>query len=87
MKNVPVKSVPAALMWQTELANKPVGWELIEQDVSPLLNCAGGFKMLTCTVVPGVAGGPVENVRVGDASTLKSVNDPKSPLLPVTVIV
>jgi hypothetical protein len=37
--------------------------------------------------VPGVAGGPTENARVGIESTVKGVKDARSPLLPVTVIV
>jgi hypothetical protein len=47
MKKVPVKSVPADPIRQAELANKPEDRELIEQEVSPLLNCAGGFAMDT----------------------------------------
>ena len=88
MKNVPVKSVPPLPMWQAGLAIRPPGEVEIVHDVSPLLNCPGGkFSMDTSTVVPGVAGGPGVNPRVGVSSTLNIAGRALlSPVLPVTVI-
>lgn len=89
-KKVPVKRVPAAPMWQFELANKPAGRELIVQDVSPLLNWPGGkFAMVTVTVWPGAPGKGPEKAKIGVSSTLNAAGDRtlESPLLPVTRIV
>jgi hypothetical protein len=90
MKNVPVKSLPALAMWQTELSKSPPGDEVIEHEMLELLSCP--LPSLTKTVAPGateLTGEPScvrLNTRTGVASTVKAT-DALSPLSPVTVTV
>ena len=84
MKNVPVRDVPPLEIAHAEAANRPEGDADIEHEVSPLLNCPK--NMLTCTVVPGAEEGGGAKASSGKASTVK-LTLPKSPELPVTVIV